>query len=68
MKLIYAFLFLILLPLIIFAQQKDSFIVEGKDTTIIIDKGTFTLKAGYCTQSHGLCKPVAPHSKRYYFL
>jgi len=43
MKLIYAALILIL-PLKIFAQQKDSFIVEGKDTTIIIDKGTFTLK------------------------
>ena len=44
MKLIYAVFILILLPFEIFAQQKDSFIVEGKDTTIIIDKGTFTLK------------------------
>lgn len=44
MKLIYAVFILALLPLKIFAQQKDSFIVEGKDTTIIIDKGTFTLK------------------------
>src|SRR5690349_19076465 len=43
MKLIYAALILIL-PLKIFSQEKDSFIVEGKDTTIIIDKGTFTLK------------------------
>src|SRR5438045_8705678 len=44
MKLIYAVFILALLPFKIFAQQKDSFIVEGKDTTIIIDKGTFTLK------------------------
>src|SRR5690349_10079689 len=44
MKLIYAVFILILLPVTIFSQQKDSFIVEGKDTTIIIDKGTFTLK------------------------
>jgi len=44
MKLIYAVFVLTLLPYKIFAQQKDSFIVEGKDTTIIIDKGTFTLK------------------------
>jgi hypothetical protein len=32
------------LPVSLFAQQKDSFVVEGKDTTVIIDKGTFTLK------------------------
>lgn len=44
MKLVYAVLILILLPFKILSQQKDSFIVEGKDTTIIIDKGTFTLK------------------------
>lgn len=44
MKLIYAIFALTLMPAIVFAQQKDSFIVEGKDTTIIIDKGTFTLK------------------------
>ena len=44
MKLIYAFLFSILFPVALFAQRKDSFIVEGKDTTVIIDKGTFTLK------------------------
>lgn len=44
MKLIYATLLLILLSFKIFAQQKDSFIVNGKDTDIIIDKGTFTLK------------------------
>lgn len=44
MKLIYAVLIITLLPLKLLAQQKDSFIVEGKDTTIIIDKGTFTLK------------------------
>lgn len=43
MKLKYAVL-LLLLPFNAFTQQKDSFIVEGKDTTIIIDKGTFTLK------------------------
>jgi hypothetical protein len=44
MKLIYATLFLLFLSFKTFAQQKDSFIVEGKDTTVIIDKGTFTLK------------------------
>src|SRR5438046_3916403 len=44
MKLIYAVFILALLPFTVPAQQKDSFIVEGKDTTIIIDKGTFTLK------------------------
>lgn len=44
MKLIYAFFLLTLLPFKIFAQQKDSFEVVGNDTTIIIDKGTFTLK------------------------
>src|SRR6478735_4403728 len=44
MKLIYAVFILILLPVTIFSQQKDSFRVQGKDTTIIIDKGTFTLK------------------------
>src|SRR6478609_8782277 len=44
MKLKYAILLSILLPYKIFAQQNDSFRVEGKDTTIIIDKGTFTLK------------------------
>lgn len=44
MKLIYAAFVLTLFPFTIFAQQKDSFVVEGKDTTIIIDKGTFTLK------------------------
>lgn len=44
MKLIYAALILTLLPFKIFAQEKDSFVVEGKDTTIIIDKGAFTLK------------------------
>ncbi len=44
MKLKYVLLLLTLLPFKIFAQQKDSFIVEGNDTTIIIDKGTFTLK------------------------
>lgn len=44
MRLSYVLLLLILLPLKIIAQQKDSFVVEGKDTTIIIDKGTFTLK------------------------
>ena len=44
MKLKYVILFSILLPLNLFAQNKDSFIVEGKDTTVIIDKGTFTLK------------------------
>ncbi len=44
MKLIYAVFILTLLSYKTFAQQKDSFIVEGKDTTIIIDKGTFTLK------------------------
>lgn len=44
MKLKHVILLLTLLPLQIFAQQKDSFVVEGKDTTIIIDKGTFTLK------------------------
>jgi len=44
MKLKYVILLSILLPLTLFAQNKDSFIVEGKDTTIIIDKGTFTLK------------------------
>jgi len=43
MSLKYVFLFSILFPVALFAQ-KDSFIVEGKDTTIIIDKGTFTLK------------------------
>jgi len=43
MKLIYAALILIL-PLKIFSQEKDSFIVHGKDTDFIIDKGTFTLK------------------------
>ncbi len=43
MKLIYAALILIL-PLKIFSQEKDSFVVEGKDTTLLIDKGTFTLK------------------------
>jgi len=43
MKLIYAALILIL-PLKIFSQEKDSFIVHGKDTDVIIDKGTFTLK------------------------
>ncbi len=43
MKVIYA-VFILILPLKIFSQQKDSFIVEGKDTTVIIDKGTFTLK------------------------
>ena len=44
MNLKYVIPFLILFPFKIFAQQKDSFVVEGKDTTIIIDKGTFTLK------------------------
>ena len=44
MKLKYAVFLLTLLPVTIFSQQKDSFIVEGKDTTVIIDKGTFTLK------------------------
>jgi hypothetical protein len=44
MKLKYAILFSILLPCKIFSQQNDSFRVVGKDTTIIIDKGTFTLK------------------------
>src|SRR6476620_1299799 len=44
MKLKYVIIFITLLPLKMLAQQKDSFIVEGKDTTIIIDKGTFTLK------------------------
>lgn len=44
MKLTYVVLIIILLPLKIFSQEKDSFIVEGKDTTVIIDKGTFTLK------------------------
>lgn len=44
MNLKYVILFLILFPFKTFAQQKDSFVVEGKDTTIIIDKGTFTLK------------------------
>ena len=43
MKLNYVVL-LLLLPASVIAQQKDSFIVEGKDTTVIIDKGTFTLK------------------------
>ena len=43
MKLNYVVLVL-LLPASVIAQQKDSFIVEGKDTTVIIDKGTFTLK------------------------
>ncbi len=43
MKLKYVLL-LTLFSLKLFAQEKDSFIVEGKDTTIIIDKGTFTLK------------------------
>jgi len=43
MKLNYVLLVL-LLPATVLAQQKDSFIVEGKDTTVIIDKGTFTLK------------------------
>src|SRR5580765_127599 len=43
MKLKYVVL-LLLLPVIALPQQKDSFIVEGKDTTVIIDKGTFTLK------------------------
>ncbi len=43
MKLKYVILFSILLPAVSFAQ-KDSFIVSGKDTTVIIDKGTFTLK------------------------
>jgi hypothetical protein len=43
MKLIYAALILIL-PLKVFPQEKDSFIVNGKDTDVIIDKGTFTLK------------------------
>ncbi len=40
----YVLLCLTLLPLKLLAQEKDSFIVEGKDTTVIIDKGTFTLK------------------------
>ena len=44
MRLFYAVFILILLPFKNFSQQKDSFVVEGKDTTIIIDKGTFTLK------------------------
>src|SRR5215831_13912567 len=44
MKLKYVILLSILLPLTLFSQNKDSFIVEGKDTTVIIDKGTFTLK------------------------
>src|SRR3954470_12966210 len=44
MQLKYVIILIILLPLKMLAQQKDSFIVEGKDTTIIIDKGTFTLK------------------------
>jgi len=44
MKLKYVIVVLTLLPFKNFAQQKDSFIVEGKDTTVIIDKGTFTLK------------------------
>lgn len=44
MKLKHVILFSILLPLTLFSQQKDSFVVQGKDTTIIIDKGTFTLK------------------------
>ena len=44
MKLKYVILLSILFPLALYAQNKDSFIVEGKDTTIIIDKGTFTLK------------------------
>ncbi len=44
MKLIYAAFILILFPLKIFAQQKDTSLAEEKDTTIIIDKGTFTLK------------------------
>ena len=44
MQLKYVIIFIILLPLKMLAQQKDTFIVEGKDTTIIIDKGTFTLK------------------------
>ncbi len=44
MKLIYVIAFSILLPVTLLAQNKDSFIVEGKDTTVIIDKGTFTLK------------------------
>ena len=44
MKLKYVILFLTLLPVALFAQNKDTFVVEGNDTTIIIDKGTFTLK------------------------
>src|SRR3954470_16476923 len=44
MQLKYVIILIILLPLKMLAQQKDSFIVEGKDTTVIIDKGTFTLK------------------------
>ena len=51
MNLKYVILFLILFPFKTFAQQKDSFVVEGKDTTIIIDKGTFTLKP-VIVQSH----------------
>ena len=38
MQLKYVIIFITLLPLKMLAQQKDSFIVEGKDTTIIIDK------------------------------
>src|SRR5258706_10661416 len=44
MKLNYILLLITLLPFKLLAQNKDSFIAEGKDTTIIIDKGTFTLK------------------------
>ncbi|MBS1746674.1 MAG: hypothetical protein JST21_10945 [Bacteroidetes bacterium] len=44
MKLKHVIFFSILLPISLYSQQKDSFIVEGKDTTVIIDKGTFTLK------------------------
>ncbi len=43
MKLKYALL-LTLFSFKLFAQEKDSFVVNGKDTDIIIDKGTFTLK------------------------
>lgn len=44
MKLKYVILLSILFPVSLFAQNKDSFAIEGKDTTVIIDKGTFTLK------------------------
>ena len=60
MKLNCVVLISILLPVTIFSQQKDSFVVEGKDTTIIIDKGTFTLKE-VIVRNH-------MDYKRYYFL